>query len=218
MEIKADIKEPKVFFKKLLTVLKLVGISYGVIFLIILLYSIFQNIFPNYLQSMSIISRSYASKLNNPNLYLKFFTMVLYAPILEELVFRFGITFKKKYIFTMITAFMVFSISPIIQGNFIFVSLICLYILLQIFFFRYLKNKKYYIYLSIVTSALFFAALHFNNFNHAVMDSFISYAIMLLPLVVLGFFFGKIRVKLGLFYAILGHMIVNLIGFLASTL
>jgi len=144
--------------------------------------------------------------------------LVLYAPILEELVFRSGITQKRKHIFIMITAFIIFSTLPIIKEKFIFVGLLCLYVLLQISFFKYFKSKNYYISLSIITSALFFAALHYNNFNHSVMDNIFSYLIMLSPLFVLGFFFGKIRVKLGVLYAIIGHMIVNFIGFLASVL
>ncbi len=206
----------KMSFKEFLTLGKMLVFGYGIIFLVFFIYILAQKLFPHSLQSVQDISQPYLTEIGPSNLYLKFLLIVIYAPVMEELVFRSGISSERKYIVIMLTALAIYSVIPLTQGNFIFVILLCIYPIFQIVLFKFLRHKNYYFLTSTIFSALLFAALHYNNFNHEIMKNLFSYLIMLSPLAILGFFLGKIRIKLGLVYAILGHMIINLIGFSSS--
>lgn len=194
----------------------MLALGYCVIFFVFFIYILVQKVFPNSLQRIQDISQHYFTKINQSNLYLKFFLTVIYAPVMEELVFRSGISSKRKYVILMLAALMIYSVIPITQGKYLFIIILSIYPIVQLCFFKFLKHKKYYLPISLIFSSLLFAALHYNNFNHEIMKNLFSYLIMLSPLAILGFFLGKIRIKLGLVYAILGHMIINLIGFSTS--
>ena len=206
----------KLSLKEVLTLAKMLVYGYGIIFLVFFTYILAQKLFPHSLQSVQDISQPYLTEIGPSNLYLKFLLTVFYAPVMEELVFRSGISSERKYIMVMLAALAIYSVTPLTQGNFIFVILLCIYPILQIVLFKFLSHNKYYFLTSTIFSALLFAALHYNNFNHDIMKNLFSYIIMLSPLAILGFFLGRIRTKLGLVYAILGHIIINLIGFTSS--
>lgn len=203
-------------FKEILKLGKMLVFGYGIIFLVFFTYILAQKLFPQSLQSVQDISQPYLTKIGPSNFYLKILLTVFYAPVMEELVFRSGISSERGYIMVMLAALAIYSVIPLTQGNFIFVILLCIYPILQSVLFKFLRHKRYYFLTSTIFSALLFAALHYNNFNHDIMRNLFSYIIMLSPLAILGFFLGRIRTKLGLVYAILGHIIINLIGFTSS--
>ncbi len=194
----------------------MLALGYCVIFFVFFIYIFTQKVFPDSLQRIQDISQHYFNKINQSNLYLKFFLTVIYAPVIEELIFRSGISSKRKYIIVMIVATVIYCIIPITQGKYSFIILLSIYTIVQLCLFKFVKHKKYYLPISLIFSSILFAALHYNNFNHEIMKNLFSYLIMLSPLAILGFFLGKIRIKLGLVYAILGHMIINVIGFSSS--
>lgn len=197
-------------------VLKNLAISYCVVFGILLLYTILLKIFPNYLQEVSEIKTSFNSKLNNKRLSFLFLSSVVLAPIMEELVFRIGITRKRLNFYILFSATLIYLTLTIIQDKYIFSLAILIYPTVQYLFYHYFSNYKFYFSISIIFSAAYFGLIHIFNFNHGIMENVFSYAVMILPLMVFGYTFGIIRVKLGIVYAILAHIILNLIGFLSS--
>lgn len=205
-------------FKNILVVLKLMGYSYIVVVGIIFFYNILQNIYPNYIQDISETRNSFNSKISDQSLYLKFLLMVVYSPFLEELIFRFGITKKRDNLYLLLLATLVYVILPLTKGKILFSTAVFIYPMIQFFLHKFLKDKTYYFKLSIIVSAIYFGLIHIFNFDHEVMDSILSYAIMIIPLIVFGYTFGHLRVKFGILYAILAHMILNLIGFLSNVM
>lgn len=205
-------------FKNILVVLKQLGYSYLIVISIIIIYNILQHIYPNYLQDIFETRNSFNSKISDQSHYLKFLLLVIYAPLIEEMIFRFGITKKRYKLYILILASFLYIIIPLTNGKFLFSTAILIYPIIQVTLFKFLKGKPYYLKLSIVVSAIYFGLIHIFNFNHDLMDSIISYAIMIIPLMVFGYTFGNLRVTLGIKYAILAHMVLNFIGFLSSVL
>lgn len=197
-------------------VVKKLAISYCIVFGILFLYTILLNIFPNYLQEISEIKTSFNSKIKNKSLSFLFLSSVILAPIMEELVFRIGITSKRLNFYILLLASLVYLILTIVQNKYIFSLAISIYPISQYLLYRFFRIDKNYFSISIFFSAVYFGLIHIFNFNHEEMRNIFSYAVMILPLIVFGYTFGKIRVKLGISYAILAHMILNLIGFLSS--
>lgn len=197
-------------------VLKHLGFSYCAVFGILMIYNILLKIFPEYLQHTSEIKASFNSKMSGKNLSFLFFSTVIIAPVMEELIFRIGITKRKRNFYILLLATLIYLSLAIIQGKYVFSLAVSIFSISQYLLYRFFGNDKNYFSISIIFSAIYFGLIHIFNFNHDLMRNVFSYAVMILPLMVFGFAFGKTRVKLGVGYAILAHMILNFIGFMSS--
>lgn len=161
-------------------------------------------------------------KSNNKRDLVKFFiSIILIAPIVEELIFRLHLIFKKKYFILSLLILVSILISEIIKDKFsnlnIFFYLSYISYLLVIYFIR--KNKKfvdalYYEKFNILINCLFFALFHITNYKAINFDNIYIYIINVIPMFIFGFYFSKIRLKLNIYWAIFAHMISNSIPFI----
>jgi len=197
-------------------VLKHLGFSYCAVFGILLFYNISIKIFPDHLQNSSEIKASFNSKITGRNLSFLFLSTVIIAPTMEELIFRIGITKRKLNFYILLLATLIYLTLAFLKSKYIFSLAIAIYPVSQYLLYRFFGNDKNYFSISIIFSAIYFGLIHIFNFNHDLMKNLFSYAVMILPLMVFGYTFGKIRLKLGIGYAILAHMILNFIGFMSG--
>jgi hypothetical protein len=146
---------------------------------------------------------------------LKFFLIFLLAPIYEEIFFRSLLKFNWFTITIFLinlSLFLGFSIIKEKANIFIFVS-ICLLVtvaLLTLFSVQSISNFisarfKYFFFLT----SIVFGILHGINFTGSLWVIIPFSFILGGPQIVLGLILGYIRIKYGLIYCILFHMMVN---------
>jgi len=156
---------------------------------------------------------------------LRKFAVILYAPIIEELIFRLPLKFNKRYLIISFTLF-TFLISRMLIGgvvkDLLFSSIIS--ILFLVFFIRIFKMKKVYINLYIFwkknpiiifyLTAFVFAFLHIFNYNASFYEILIKSHFIILPRFIIGLLYGLIRIKINTFASILMHSINNSMPYL----
>ncbi len=165
-----------------------------------------------------ILTKEFHIKNNDLNLstsVLTFITVVILAPIYEEIIFRSLLKFKKNNIILFCTIVpILIGIAAIISkiGAVIFLSLLLLIIVSLLLAFKrnkieiFLSSKfKYFFY----GTALLFGLLHGSNFTGNIYLILAFSPILGGPQIVLGLILGYIRMKNGLIYSILFHMLVN---------
>jgi hypothetical protein len=133
------------------------------------------------------------------------------------MAFRYGLTFEKKKLIISIPLVLLFVVTPsIYQMEFNalniskIVSLIILYGLLRKYtteqFWCKLKSNSL-IYLSVII----FALLHLHHFMPLTWIQVPYYILYILPLVCIGIGLTILRLRFGIVYAIVGHMLYNFI-------
>jgi uncharacterized protein len=151
-----------------------------------------------------------------------FLSMVLLAPIIEELIFR--LILKPRYIncviFTLVNGLLaIIFLYKKVFFMFIpvsLISLISLYFLLNKKGFKnlqtfFLGHFKLFFYLS----SFLFGFLHVTNYEPFNYKLIIVMPILISPIVVTGILLGFIRMKFGIIYSILLHSLINLVGFVS---
>jgi hypothetical protein len=158
---------------------------------------------------------------NNASANRSFFFFLVFAPIVEEIIFRLPLKIKKLNLFiSLAVAFLFFyylsAISSMATLKFflIFIPyLICLGFL--IFFVvktSFLENfkEKYYIFYFYGLSVIF-GLLHLTNFIEDVPNKLILFSpIFTFFQIISGVFLSYTRIKYGLIWSIALHMIINL--------
>jgi len=147
---------------------------------------------------------------------------LVFAPIVEELIFRLPLKISKQNIFiAMIAAYSLFylshkSLTTIITlrelfrfSVFVTVSFAVVFSLKEQFLSR-LLNKYFGVYFYSLT--VVFGLLHVANFLSLVPENLIFIApLFALHQVIVGFFLGYLRIKNGLIWCILLHFMFNLL-------
>lgn len=139
------------------------------------------------------------------------------GPLIEELISRLYLDIKKITIqITMISIFLLlFKFNNLALD---FKSFSYLVIIIILFAFLTLINQKtitkfgvnYYGYI-FYFSSITFSFLHFSNFTSVLNDCYLwLLPILVLPQLVMGIFFGYIRIKLGFLWGLLLHICMNL--------
>lgn len=142
---------------------------------------------------------------------------VALAPVYEEVIFRSWLKLKKVNVVLIIGTLVAFTTLAIhdskIVGMIVFPSLLILFSSLLIVKGRarigkFIKsNFKYFFYASV----LLFGLVHATNFKGNPWLILALAPILGSPQIVLGYILGFIRMKHGLFYSILFHMLINAI-------
>jgi hypothetical protein len=130
---------------------------------------------------------------------------ISFVSMKEELMFRFYLHKSKLIFFTGLALLLVGSVF-----QFGIIGLYVLQYIVLIYLLRFLKVHTYYL---IFTSALIFGAYHYSNFGYFEFRNPIAF--LFLPIICIGqtlggIVFGIARIKLGITWTVLLHIIVNL--------
>lgn len=155
------------------------------------------------------------------------FSTVLFAPILEETAFRFFLTkFKINYFIISVSlivgSFIMYFISNLLWrpesfllfslSTYIYVFIISGIIGWGLWLLRnnlieikeFWNSNARFVFYSV---AILFALFHLMNFNLNV-NNFLYAPILILPFFVFGLSFGYIRIRLGLIYSVILHIVI----------
>jgi membrane protease YdiL (CAAX protease family) len=142
----------------------------------------------------------------------RFISTIFIAPILEELVFRYGLTYKNKEflisLFFSIIAFIYWQY-PIIEviNKAVFIFIFYLLINGLLFFINFKEKQLFGIYFS----SIIFGLVHIGNYDTC-LASAILIIINTIPQMFAGFCLAKLRLKSGIIYSIILHILINLIA------
>ncbi len=169
----------------------------------------------NYESVANLVSIS-TKEIGKENIY----KVVIIFPLIEEILFR---LFLKPTKFT-ISMFSLFFTFYMLNRNFthiyysgleFYVKLFIASIVAILFYLKcdyYIpfieKNNKYFIIISIVV----FGLAHISNIKSLHFQLMLFYPIFVIPQMIIGYFITNARLKLGFFWGILLHCLVNLIN------
>ena len=135
--------------------------------------------------------------------------VVLFAPIIEEVIFRLPLRKTKLYLVSIF-----FSLVLLINLNSYTGFIICLSVcLFNSIIFTYqviIKRNLFITYLAFI-SVIVFTITHINNYSEAELNSksIIELITLLLPQLLLGLFCTIVRLKSNIWYSILLHSLYN---------
>lgn len=149
-----------------------------------------------------------------------FFIVVIFAPLVEELIFRFPLNLNKYAIGISLgiivfrcTGDNIFTFDYHTIKDFIrlFWALGVIYLTQKYLPEKFLQNirEKYFKHFFYAIAALF-ALVHIQNFATSDYRLFGFYPIYVLPQFFMGLFIGNMRMQYGLFWGILLHALINL--------
>lgn len=148
--------------------------------------------------------------------YYSLFLLILIGPILEELLFRAFLSFKRETLFMSIFFALIFFATDFSYYSFptkqTFIQITLALIVSSFIFILSQKNidkLKYYFPFFFYTSIILFALVHIKNFfplNDAVIW---IYPLLVLPQFFMGFALAFIRIRNGLIWSIILHMMIN---------
>ncbi|MBB3188736.1 CPBP family intramembrane glutamic endopeptidase [Microbacter margulisiae] len=145
---------------------------------------------------------------------------LLLAPILEELAFRFGLTFeKRKIILAIPLMLLITSVSEIYMIHFTLVNIIKISLLIVFYLVMWkktneafwLKVKDRYGNLIIYMFILIFTIGHLNHLTPLVISQAPYYGLFILPLFIFGLILTYIRLRFGILYSMAAHILWNLV-------
>ena len=157
------------------------------------------------------------SSYQNPQ-YFTFLNVVVLAPLVEEIIFRLFLDFKKN----SIVISLIFAVYFVIGGRFSFENLYNITNLYRLFFslvisFLYLKvfskyefciRPKFKIYIC-TCSIVIFGLTHLQNLDSINYKLLVFYPFFVLPQIIMAYFISNIRLKQGFFWGVLLHSMIN---------
>lgn len=178
------LNEPLTFQEKWKTVGWMLGLSFVLVFCTMPLIAIVDSIVPLNQNTMD-------KAIDNMGTFQFLALASLGAPILEEILFRLFLKYKRNYIFI--------GIDSISNGK------------AKLFWYKYFR---FFFYLS----AILFSLIHIDNYDNNSILFYLLAPIIVLPQLIAGFTFGYVRIKLGLLWSILIHGLYNFFLVSASIL
>lgn len=144
-------------------------------------------------------------------LWLGLKTLII-APVVEEFIFRKPIKFSKSgsIILLLVVIYSVLMIIIKPHLNFYFLGA---YSILMLGFYYFFKKKKNNNHIILIFTSLVFGVFHINNIVIVESHQWYLYLYKVFPLIILGFGLGLIRLKLSVFWSIVGHSLFNLVPF-----
>lgn len=150
-----------------------------------------------------------------------FISIILIAPIIEELIFRVHLKLKRKFFIISIVLLSCLLISEVYKTksfnfNSIFYIIYILYLFLVMFInIKYsIEDSVYLRKTNIIINCLFFALFHITNYKITNNNNVYLLIINVLPMFIFGYYFSIIRLKLNIYWAILAHMTANFLPFI----
>jgi len=150
----------------------------------------------------------------------KIFFSLIFAPIIEEIVFRFPLQKAKWSYYFLICIFFVCTVLLLNKTIIYFDITIFVIILILMLVFKFMdlpeKLVKFwhnnYTYLFYFIT-LIFGAIHLTNFSLYPLDNLWILPVLFIPQTICGFLFGYIRLKYGMIWCILQHSLYNTVVF-----
>lgn len=150
------------------------------------------------------------------------FVIIIVGPLIEEIAFRLGLSFKKKNLLVAIPFLCFFILSSLVGSykNFILLKLVaCILVFISLLF----TTQEYWTSFNtkfgkavIIVLALTFGWMHILNYD-VVMNYLPLYFIVTLPQVIMGITFTYLRLNIGFWIALAGHMSLNGFSVLFTT-
>jgi membrane protease YdiL (CAAX protease family) len=150
------------------------------------------------------------SKINN------FFYIVLIGPLIEEIIHRKWLDFKKKSFYFSIIIITILGVkSYFFNSSYYYLYfIVSLLMFLVIFFTDDRKLKLYgkqYFKSFFYISCFLFSLIHISNYSSfLISNEYFFIPLLILPQFVMGLFFGFFRVKYGFLWGFFSHAIMNL--------
>jgi len=144
----------------------------------------------------------------------KIFYGILFAPIVEEILFRLILRFNKKNLLIFITSsfalFIIFLIKKELVKILVFSSLTIAFSLCTIYFKTCKDFLIKYFHIWFYITAGLFGVLHIYNYMGINISNLFLSPLFAIPQFILGILLGFIRINNGFFYAVLFHLLMNL--------
>jgi membrane protease YdiL (CAAX protease family) len=152
------------------------------------------------------------------HLWVYFLLVVIYSPIMEEVIFRLTLIFNPVYISLSISSLFALLVHKISDGFVPIVAFVLLFLLItriaviyeiKIYSF-WNRNFKFIFYLSSLT----FGLVHIGNYKYIDTSQYFMAPILILPQLLLGFIlsFTRLHYKKGFLICILIHSLMNMIS------
>lgn len=184
----------------------------------------------NYLNLPSLLQSSPLDRIKlitGGHLFYTFIIAVLFAPFIEEVIFRLWLSLKPIHLSISAVTLAVYLF---FGGDFFFILnlrwlfILSVAVMMAILLYKILDKLPLrdtvvkYIPQKIlgVISAVLFGLVHIVNFTPLNNDIWFIYPLYVLPQTALGFFIVTIRFKYGFVYAVLFHSFTNLLAFIVT--
>lgn len=145
--------------------------------------------------------------------YRRFLLGIVFAPIVEEFLFRFLLVINRKNLIVFFGFCLTLITFYLLKKNFMFLLFTALFAAVSIVYLYYQKyftffenHYRVFFYLS----AIIFGLVHITNFKGITLNNFMFTPLLVLPQVFGGTILGYVRVKYGFLYNVLFHAIVNI--------
>lgn len=180
----------------------------GLLFLLKNIFNLEDEIYPNN-------SGSISNLLQKSGLWGMLFSFLIYAPVIEECIFRSWINLKSHSLSVWVSAFVFFGIEKALKVKPPFIILELSFVFLCYLLFRYLFKRVNYrfepsiflTYVTLIVSSILFGLLHARNYN----EINLYLILFVLPHQLIGgFILGVVRLRVGLVGSIITHSIFNL--------
>lgn len=199
--------------KTTISFIKLLLWSFIFSIFVFLIFYILHTFFPETIQAYKDISPNNKENILTTKAWRFFLDACIIAPLVEESVFRLNLSKKIKNHYIAVGVAFVFILLTVLNSNYYNGYLFVLYSFLVFILYRLTKDN-YPIKTMLVISSIAFGLIHYDNLDPNTILNPISYLIYTLPFMVLGYFFGIIRIKHGIGLAILAHFLKNCIAFI----
>lgn len=202
--------------------LKLLGkailVYFGLIILIAIVQSLYKHSFNNHLEDLRTVYYDGFGVLKTHLGRWSILFVVLIGPIMEELAFRLGFSFRKKDVLIGIFFLSLYAISLQLSHHQIEVYIkTALFALAFWIVYRYTSNdtltnfRNKYGAVTLHLFVILFAAIHIGNFDNFNVGSALDYVIFMLPYLVMSYILYYVRIRIGFEYVILLHVTNNLL-------
>ncbi|SDT25545.1 CAAX protease self-immunity [Mucilaginibacter mallensis] len=155
------------------------------------------------------------SKLNKVNMlygYYQFLLVLLIMPIVEEVIFRLHLIYNWHNVVISLTVILLYALISFYKLNYTFNVSLVLFLfcgLGALLATVVLHDTKQLGQWPFVISAVLFGFAHLGNYGTLHISIFYFYIFLVLPQIFAGLILGYIRVNMGIVYAILMHILID---------
>lgn len=160
-----------------------------------------------------------AIEYNNKHSHSKsnlLFKTLIFAPIIEEIIFRLHLKPKNQYFTISILVLFLAIVKSYLENSLLFyilliyvTLLVTIWILIEKF-----KTANSLFKISFIFSVLFFGLSHISYIKLFDLHYWPIYLMYFVPMFIIGYYLSIIRIKLNMFHSIFAHFIFNLLPFL----
>ncbi|MEW5846829.1 MAG: CPBP family glutamic-type intramembrane protease [Bacteroidota bacterium] len=152
----------------------------------------------------------------NLELLPKIVLALFIGPIIEELLFRLILIINKRNLIIFSSLAIILATYSLLKSNYFYsiilftLSILVVSSLSKSLEIRSIITKYFSAYFYAIT--IIFGLMHFKNYNGIEGFLYLWIPFLVFPQILMGVFFGYIRIKFGIIYSIIFHMIINLLA------